>query len=83
MARVAEVTVMDRVAEVAKMFTLSPNIRYFVAIYAFYKTFIDNDRVADVGSLSARAKIAIKILVKCVLTIFATNASFFKFTNLT
>ena len=33
-------------------------------------------RVAEVGSISARAKMAIKIFVKRVFTIFATNASF-------
>ena len=33
-------------------------------------------RVAEVGSISARAKMAIKIFVKRVFTIFAKNASF-------
>ena len=33
-------------------------------------------RVAEVGSLSARAKKTLKMFVKCVFTIFATNASF-------
>ena len=33
-------------------------------------------RVAEYGSLSLRAKMAIKFFVKCVFTIFATNASF-------
>ena len=35
-------------------------------------------RVAEVGSLSARAKMVIQIFVKRVLTIFATNASFLR-----
>ena len=35
-------------------------------------------RVAEVGSLSARAKMVIKTFVKRVLTIFATNASFLR-----
>ena len=33
-------------------------------------------RVAELGSLSAGAKMAMKISVKGVLTIFASNASF-------
>ena len=33
-------------------------------------------RVAEVGSLSARAKMAIQIFVNCVFAIFATNPSF-------
>ena len=40
--------------------------------------------MAEVGSLSARAKMAVKIFVKCVLTFFVTNASFLcEITNLT
>ena len=35
-------------------------------------------RVAEVGSLSSKAKIAMKIFVKRVVTIFATNASFLR-----
>ena len=35
-------------------------------------------RVADVGSLSARAKMALQIFVKRVVTNFATNASFLR-----
>ena len=35
-------------------------------------------RVAEVGSLSARAKKALKMFLKCVFTIFATNASFLR-----
>ena len=35
-------------------------------------------RVAEVGSLSARAKMAIRILVKRVVTIFTTNSSFLR-----
>ena len=35
-------------------------------------------RVAEVGSLSARAKKTLKMFVKCVFTIFATNASFLR-----
>ena len=38
--------------------------------------------MAEVGSLSARAKMAIKTFVKYVFTIFATNASFFIFLGL-
>ena len=44
-------------------------------------------RVAELGSLSSEAKMAMKIFVKRVFTIFATNASFLreikKFANLT
>ena len=36
------------------------------------------DRVAEIGSLSARAKMAIKTSVKYAFTIFATNASFLR-----
>ena len=35
-------------------------------------------RVAELGSLSSMAKMAMKILVKCVFTIFATNALFLR-----
>ena len=35
-------------------------------------------RVAELGSLSSGAKMAMKIYVKCVFTIFATNASFLR-----
>ena len=35
-------------------------------------------RVAEVGSLSARAKMAIKIFVKRIFTIFPTIASFLR-----
>ena len=35
-------------------------------------------RMAEVGSLLARVKMAIKIFVKRVFTIFATNASFLR-----
>ena len=34
-------------------------------------------RVADLGSLSSGAKMAMKIFVKCIFTIFATNALFY------
>ena len=40
-----------------------------------FLTIILKARVAEVGSLSARAKVAIKFFLKCVFTIFATNAS--------
>ena len=44
-------------------------------------------RVAELGSLSSGAKMAMKIFFKRVFTIFATNALFFarnrKFANLT
>ena len=40
-----------------------------------FLTIILKARVAEVGSLSARAKVAIKFFFKCVFTIFATNAS--------
>ena len=36
------------------------------------------DRVAELGSLSAGAKKALKIFVKSIFTIFATNASFLR-----
>ena len=36
------------------------------------------NRVAEVGSLSARAKIAIKAFVKRVVTCFATNVLFLR-----
>ena len=40
-------------------------------------------RVAELGSLSSGAKMAMKIFVKRVFTIFATNASFLRvITNL-
>ena len=61
---------------------------YFVGIY-MKKLRIDHDtdnhflsfivpetRMAEVGSHSSRAKMAIRIFVKQVFTIFATNASF-------
>ena len=35
-------------------------------------------RVAELGSLSSGAKMAMKIFVKCVFTIFAANASFLR-----
>ena len=35
-------------------------------------------RVAEVGSLSARAKMATKVFVRRVFAIFATNASFLR-----
>ena len=35
-------------------------------------------RVAELGSLSSEAKIAMKIFVKRVFTIFASNASFLR-----
>ena len=35
-------------------------------------------RVAEVGSLSARTKMAIKTFAKCVFTLFATNVSFLR-----
>ena len=35
-------------------------------------------RVAEVGSLSARAKLAIKTFVKRIFAIFATNTSFLR-----
>ena len=37
---------------------------------------IKHNRVAELGSLSSGAKMAMKIFVKRVFTIFATNASF-------
>ena len=37
-------------------------------------------RVAELGSLSSRAKMAIKIFVKRVFTILATNTSFLRIT---
>ena len=39
-----------------------------------------NIRVAELGSLSSRAKMAMKIFVKRVFTMFATNASFLRLT---
>ena len=41
---------------------------------------LDWCRVAELGSLSSRAKMAMKILVKRVFTILATNASFLRLT---
>ena len=38
----------------------------------------DLGRVAELGSLSSGAKMAMKIFVKCVFTIFASNASFLR-----
>ena len=38
----------------------------------------DDDRVAELGSLSSGAKMALKIFVKRVFTIFASNASFLR-----
>ena len=35
-------------------------------------------RVAELGSLSSGAKVAMEIFVKCVVTIFASNASFLR-----
>ena len=37
---------------------------------------LSSSRVAEVGSLSANAKMATKVFVRCVFAIFATNASF-------
>ena len=42
------------------------------------RTMIQTTRVAELGSLSSGAKIAMKIFVKRVFTIFATNASFLR-----
>ena len=39
---------------------------------------LDGDRVAELGSLSSGAKRAMKVVVKRVFTIFATNASFLR-----
>ena len=36
----------------------------------------DGGRVAELGSLSSGAKMAMKIFVKCIFTIFVSNASF-------
>ena len=38
----------------------------------------DDDRVAELGSLSSGAKMALKIFVKRVLIIFASNALFLR-----
>ena len=35
-------------------------------------------RVAELGSLSSGAKMALKIFVNCIFTIFASNASFLR-----
>ena len=44
---------------------------------------IDLNKVAEVGSLSVRAKMAMKIFVGRIFAIFATNASFLRvITNL-
>ena len=42
------------------------------------KFFLDSFRVAELGSLSSGAKMAMKIFVKRVFTIFASNASFLR-----
>ena len=39
---------------------------------------MDGSRVAELGSLSSGAKMAMKIFVKLVFTIFASNASFLR-----
>ena len=43
----------------------------------FFLAFLGN-RVAELGSLWSGAKMAMKIFVKRVFTIFATNASFLR-----
>ena len=48
----------------------------FYRIYHF--TYLVMIRVAELGSLSSGAKMAMKIFVKHVFTIFATNASFLR-----
>ena len=44
----------------------------------FFSFIVPETRMAEVGSLSARAKMAIKFFVKHVFTVFATNASFLR-----
>ena len=44
----------------------------------FYPATLGEDRVAELGSLSSGAKMAMKIFVKRVFIIFATNASFLR-----
>ena len=39
---------------------------------------VEAPRVAENGSLSARAQLAVQIFIKRVFTIFATNASFLR-----
>ena len=53
--------------EISSSFYLHPNIT---------DEFIEA-RVAELGSLSSGAKMAMKVFVKRVFTIFATNALFF------
>ena len=43
-----------------------------------YYTLLHGGRVAKLGSLSSGAKMVMKIFVKCVFTIFASNASFLR-----
>ena len=42
------------------------------------QTILTGSRVAELGSLSSGAKMAMKIFVKRVFTIFASNASFLR-----
>ena len=54
---------------------------------AFFQETLFTTRVAEVGSLSWGAKMVMKIFVKCIFTMFATNALFLvrnrRFANLT
>ena len=52
-------------------------MRFSLSISLPFWNIIIHDSVAEVGSLSARAKMATKVFVKRVFAIFATNASFF------
>ena len=45
---------------------------------AMLMTMFEKSRVAELGSLSSGAKMAMKIFAKRVFTIFATNASFLR-----
>ena len=44
------------------------------------RIFLFSGKMAEVGSLSSKAEMAMKAFVKCVFTIFATNASFLRCT---
>ena len=60
---------------VLKLLVSNPTRRSF--------SFILGPRVAEVGSLSAGAKMALKVFVRRLFAIFATNASFLRvITNL-
>ena len=56
----------------------SDKYRFIVIIVFFPGLRLGDSRVAELGSLSSGAKRAMKIFVKHVFTIFASNASFLR-----